>query len=195
MTVHTQNPREPRDFYHLFRPNTVIWIGRILPLLPWVILPVSFALSALGLEMNIDKQSGHLGSSILAFATYGLILAGITIPFSLKAGVFQYTDRKNMDEFEIRLVEKARLFTYRIMAVALLVTLLLSPVKGPIGDVTGGPTVDGLKLAIDALTLMLFTLPVAHIHWSLKPVPQEENIRPDPPFMTDEDVAKEFWRR
>ena len=52
-----------------------------------------------------------------------------------------------------------------------------------------------LSLAFLGLMLILFTVAPAYFHWSLKTVPADENIRPDPPFMSNKDVAKGFWRR
>lgn len=196
MAVGSQNPREPRDFYHLVRPNTAIWIGRLLPLLAWAYFPSVAMAKFVGFDLDIDKvPSQGLFVSVLSVLASGCLYAGIMLPGSFKAGLFQYTKRQHMDEFELRIVEKARLFSHRVMAAALLVIMFLSPVKGPIAELTGGPTIAGLKLAVTVLILILFTVPVAYFHWSLKLVPADENVRPDPPFMSDEDVAKGFWRR
>ena len=196
MAVGEQNPREPRDFYHLVRPNTTIWIGRVLPLLTWIYFPLSAIAKFAGVETDIDPvaEQGFIASAV-AILLHALMLSGIMLSPSFKAGIFQYAQRKHVDEFELRLVEKARLFAYRIMGVALLCIMFLSPEKGPIADWTGGPTIAGLQLAIVLLIIILFTVPVAYFHWALKTVPVDENIRPDPPFVSDEDVAKGFWRR
>ena len=194
--IGNERPREPRDFYHLVRPNTAIWIGRLLPLLAWAYFPSVAMAKFVGFDLDIDKvPSQGLFVSVLSVLASGCLYAGIMLPVSFKAGLFQYTKRQHMDEFELRLVEKARLFSYRIMAAALLVIMFLSPAKGPIAELTGGPTIAGLKLAVTVLILILFTIPVAYFHWSLKLVPADENIRPDPSFVPVEYAGMTFWQR
>ena len=196
MAVGEQNPRLPRDFYHLVRPNTALWIGRILPLMPWVYFPLRYLADSIGLELDMDALSEQgMAASIFAIIVYGFWMAGIMLTPSFKGGFFQYTEAQYMDEFEIRLVEKARLFAFRVMGVGLLASMMMLPTKGPIAELTGGPSVAGLSLAVTGLMLILFTVSSAYFHWRLKPVPPDENIRPDPPFMSDRDVAKGFWRR
>ena len=194
--IGNERPREPRDFYHLVRPNTAIWIGRVLPLMPWLYFPVRVVLDRLGFETNINEVGGsNILLYVVPFILQFMLLFGLMLPSSLKAGVFQNIDRQHMDEFDLRLVEKARLFAYRIMGVALLVIMFLSPIKGPIADWTGGPTIAGLRLAIFLLIIILVTVPVAYFHWSLKLVPADENIRPDPPFVPAEYAGMTFWQR
>lgn len=196
MAVGKQNPREPRDFYHLFRPNTVIWLGRILPLMPWAYFPARFLFDRLGIETNIDDVSGYNFAVYLApFFLQFMLILGMMLPSSLKAGVFQYTKLEHMDEFELRLAEKARLFAYRFMGWGVLLSLPFLATEGPIAEFTGGANAPTLSIVILGLMISLSTLAPAYFHWSLKLVPPEENIRPDPPFMSDEDVAKGFWRR
>ncbi|MEO9970242.1 MAG: hypothetical protein ABJG15_10570 [Hyphomonadaceae bacterium] len=196
MAVGEPNPRAPRDFYHLFRPNTAIWIGRILPLMPWLYFAVKYMLDYMGIETNgYDISGASIAAIANSFVIQAILMLGMMVPSQLKGGVFQYTERQHMDEFEIRLVGKARLFAYRIMGVALLAYLPLLATRGPITELTGGANVAALSLAIIGPMLILFTVAPAYFHWSLKTVPADENIRPDPPFMSDEDVAKGWWRR
>ena len=196
MGVGEPNPREPRDFYHLFRPNTAIWIGRILPLMPWLYLPVRYTLDYMGVESNIDDFSvASMAAIAIGFVLHAMLVLGAMVPSQLKGGVFQNTERQHMDEFETRLVERARLFAYRVLGVAVLASLPLLATEGPVAELTGGANMAALSLAFLGLMLILFTVAPAYFHWSLKTVPADENIRPDPPFMSNKDVAKGFWRR
>ena len=137
----------------------------------------------MGVETNTDDFSG---ASALSFFLLAMLMLGMMMPSQFKGGVFQYTERQHMDEFEIRLVEKARLFSYRVMGIALLASLPLLATKGPIAEWTGGANVAALSLAIIGLMMILFTAAPAYFHWSLRTVPAEENVRPDPPFVPDE---------
>ena len=194
--IGNERPREPRDFYHLVRPNTAIWIGRVLPLMPWLYFPVRYALGYMGVETNTDDFSGaSAGAIALSFFLQAMLMLGMMMPSQFKGGVFQYTERQHMDEFEIGLVEKARLFSYRVMGVALLASLPLLATKGPIAEWTGGANVAALSLALLGLMMILFTAAPAYFHWSLKLVPADENIRPDPSFVPVEYAGMTFWQR
>ena len=202
MTVEKQNPREPRDFYHLLRPNTVLWAARLVTIVPFVIFSLMWGIATLGMSTNVDANP-----NLINFIMNALLVTCWVVSPMLKAGIWQYTNRKHMDEFEWARVEKSRLFAYRMLTIFLLVIFICVPfLHGFFDGLSSGVVHEGIEEGVHKdgglyrdtiawLILFAFTLAPAYYHWTLKPVPPEENIRPDPPFMTDDDVAKGFWRR
>lgn len=73
--------------------------------------------------------------------------------------------------------------------------MLLLATKGPIADFTGEPSIEDLLTVMLGLIIVLATVSAAYFHWSLKPVPLEEDIWSNPILMSDEDIAKRFWQR
>lgn len=196
MAIGKQNPREPRDFYHLFRPNTSIWLGRIVAIMPWLYFPIKIMFDKLGLKTNIDDVNGSILMVYLTPLLLQFILVfGMISSASLRAGIFQHTDRKHLDEFELRLIEKARLFSYRILSIILLLSLPLLATEGPLYQLIDGLHIQALSFGIFISLMILITLPPAYFHWSLKLVPSEENIRPDPPFVPNDYVGMTYWQR
>jgi len=162
----------------------------------WAYFPLIFLFEKLRIETNIDDVSGsHFALYIAPFLLQFMFMIGLMIPASLKAGVFQYTEREHMDEFELRLAEKARLFAYRFMGWGLLLSLPFQATDGPIAAYTGGANSETLSIIILGLMGLLFTLAPAYFHWSLKLLPPEENIRPDPPFIPAKYASMTFWQR
>jgi len=184
MAVGKQNPRLPRDFYHMVRPNTALWIGRILPLMPWVgVVFLGLEFWSMGWNIPVENIGAY---HVFMFA---VAVGGLFISLYLDAGVWQQTKTEHLDEFQKLRIERARLFSYRSLVLLVVGIFLIWPTAwiffGDFGlgfpDPKQGET---MYIAGNIVVYVAITFAPAYYHWTLKPVPAEENVRPDPPFKT-----------
>ena len=197
MTIGKQSLRRKRDFYDFFRPNTALWIGRWVAVLPAIILAGYYVSSVVGMPSQLDGV-GRLISPLLVTI---IVVCWLLAP-TLRGGIWQLSKRSALDEFEWSRIERARLFAYRALTILLIVIFIASPfihgfVEGITDAANGEPnrvdagyshSAESAQLYDDAITWLLlcaFTLAPAHYHWSLKRVSAEENIRPNLPSKSD----------
>ena len=171
------------DIYSRYKPNTAIWIGRLVPIITCGCVLLVFIMRKYDLPFDWSKDVLSLrGSELLLLIPAGLIYVLAFVGFfksgELKAGMFDLGVRYSFDEFEQRLVERSRLYSFRALAIVLIVPTVVILMRLP-ADVFLSEPLQGIAvLALFLCVLIVFTMPAAVYHWSLKLVPEEENIHP-----------------
>jgi len=172
--------RRPRDFYTMMKPNTALWLARILTTAPLLFVLFSICLRVLGFSnadfLNPDTSNGNL-------IFYFVFTLSIMMSLNLKGSLMQATDKTYMDEFELQLLSRAYVFSFRIIAISLIIPFIYLTKDSPLARAISAPNIDIATISIYIIILMVITLSPAYYHWKLKPVGPEDNIRQDPPFI------------
>jgi len=171
------------DIYNRYRPNTAIWIGRLVPLIACVCLVLLVIMRASDLAIDWDKDVLDLrGTEVLLFISalliYVLAFVGTFKSGELKGGMFALGAGYKFDEFEQALTEKSRLYAFRALAIILIIPAVTIIINLPYGAPFSEPLQSIMAVTVLASVMIVFTMPAAVYHWSLKLVPEAENIRP-----------------
>ena len=171
------------DIYSRYKPNTAIWIGRLVPLIACICVLLVFIMRKYDLPFDWSKDVLSLrGSELLLLIPAGLIYVLAFVGFfksgELKGGMFNLGVGYSFDEFEQRLVERSRLYSFRALAIVLIVPTVAILMRLPADVFLSEPLQGIAELALFLCVLIVFTMPAAVYHWSLKLVPEEENIHP-----------------
>ena len=172
------------NIYSQYKPNTAIWIGRLLPLITCVCVLLIFIMRKYDLPFDWSKDVLSLrGSELLLFIPiafiYVLAFVGFFKSGELKGGIYNLGVGYSFDEFEQRLVEKSRLYSFRALALVLIVPTLVIFAQWTAGSPLSEPLSGVVVIALLLCILIVFTMPAAIYHWSLRLVPEDENVRQD----------------
>ena len=170
------------DIYSRYKPNTAIWIGRLVPLISCVCVLLIFIMRKYDLPFDWSKDVLSLrGSELLLLIPAGFIYVLAFVGFfksgELKGGMFDLGVGYSLDEFEQRLADKSRLYSFRTLALVLIIPTAVIFTQWSANSPLSEPFQAFVIIALLLCILIVFTMPAAIYHWSLRLVPEDENVR------------------